>query len=585
MSLCVAILLIFCGSSTAKTVQTRRAYDFWHAMGVNTAHWVSDDEYRSEFDTVKARLKELDIRYCRDGLRVSSQSYLKALYDESGIKFIVGSSEKTGDLLDPDKIDAQLDLFDDYPEMLLAIQGPNEPDGWLRNFNSNWISNLRAYQLALFNKVKGRNNLMDKPVLGPPIAYVQDWGDDIGDIEDRCDYGSFHPYSEWPEKADSWTDRIDGTNFMTPTKADWISEFGWRSPAPAASYTVSEDVHARYVLRGMTEYFRVGIPKINLYDLIDTAPIEGHNGFGLLRKDLSKKPSFSALRDLIAIIKDTDSIFSPESLSYTLDGDMTDVRELLLQKGNGEFLLILWQAKMSWNFHPQPGNEIDIPTRYVNLDVQTPHSQITMYDPQKNGVTGSIVNAGSQIGIDDRVTVYKIAPPGKGAYNGPHAIPGRIEVENYDEGGEGVSYYDSDVTNHGNAYRFAGVDIKATGDTEGGGYDVGWTVTGEWMEYTINTVTAGTWNIHVRAGSGTDGASINLTLDDQSLGTVGIPNLNNWSDKQTVIIPDVELSAATDAILRLEITGDGADINWVEFVKAASTNLNQLTLSLHKKKR
>ena len=39
--------------------------------------------------------------------------------------------------------------------------------------------------------------------------------------------------------------------------------------------------------------------------------------------------------------------------------------------------------------------------------------------------------------------------PGKPYQGRAQAIPGRIEMELYDSGGEGVAYHDTDAVNHG----------------------------------------------------------------------------------------------------------------------------------------
>jgi hypothetical protein len=161
--------------------------------------------------------------------------------------------------------------------------------------------------------------------------------------------------------------------------------------------------------------------------------------------------------------------------------------------------------------------------------------------------------------------------PGRSTYNGPHKIPGRTEAEDYDNGGEGVAYHDSDAVNNGGAYRTDGVDVKTTGDAQGGGYDVGWTETGEWMEYTIDSIKADKYDIRLRVGSAITGAQVRVKLDGAALGTISVPNLGNWNDKQIVAISGVTLAAGTNKILRLEIAGSGADINWIEVVKAATT--------------
>src|SRR6185295_4181981 len=49
----------------------------------------------------------------------------------------------------------------------------------------------------------------------------------------------------------------------------------------------------------------------------------------------------------------------------------------------------------------------------------------------------------------------------------PWPIPGTVQAENFDNGGEGTAYHDNDSVNNGGAYRPTGVDIEAT--TDGGG--------------------------------------------------------------------------------------------------------------------
>ena len=63
----------------------------------------------------------------------------------------------------------------------------------------------------------------------------------------------------------------------------------------------------------------------------------------------------------------------------------------------------------------------------------------------------------------------------------PHAIPGRVEAEHYDEGKAGVAYADSDEKNHGAEYRgVTQVDIEKRSDASNG-HGIGWTRAGEWL--------------------------------------------------------------------------------------------------------
>ena len=68
----------------------------------------------------------------------------------------------------------------------------------------------------------------------------------------------------------------------------------------------------------------------------------------------------------------------------------------------------------------------------------------------------------------------------------PHAIPGRIEMEESDEGGEGIAYHDIDTIDRGVMYeQMKGLMPQVPS---------GWTsfagVNGEWLEYTVEILRA-----------------------------------------------------------------------------------------------
>ena len=96
-------------------------------------------------------------------------------------------------------------------------------------------------------------------------------------------------------------------------------------------------------------------------------------------------------------------------------------------------------------------------------------------------------------------------------------IPGKIEIENFDKGGQGNAYNDSGVLNNGGEYRITeGVDIQTTTDT-GGGYNVGWTATGEWMEYLVDVQQSGTYTITLRAAA-IAVAGVHIEIDGVQIG-------------------------------------------------------------------
>src|SRR6188474_3893361 len=74
-----------------------------------------------------------------------------------------------------------------------------------------------------------------------------------------------------------------------------------------------------------------------------------------------------------------------------------------------------------------------------------------------------------------------------------HVIPGTIELEDFDEGGEGVAYHDLDPQNQEKKeppYRKTGVDLEWR-EAASGKFNLGWTRPGEWLIYRVDVKAAG----------------------------------------------------------------------------------------------
>ncbi|HLX94348.1 MAG TPA: glycoside hydrolase family 3 C-terminal domain-containing protein [Verrucomicrobiae bacterium] len=160
------------------------------------------------------------------------------------------------------------------------------------------------------------------------------------------------------------------------------------------------------------------------------------------------------------------------------------------------------------------------------------------------------------------------------------ALPGRIEAENYDMGGEGVAYNNTTVGNPGGVYRSDDIGIEPTSDT-GGGYDVGWLNTGEWLEYTVNPPDpSAIYSISIRAAAPASGGQLRLRLDGAVLGTVAIPGTGGYQSWQTVTLPNVPIPGGSGShALRLEVLSSGFNINWVELDRVQICGTNDIALN------
>lgn len=107
-------------------------------------------------------------------------------------------------------------------------------------------------------------------------------------------------------------------------------------------------------------------------------------------------------------------------------------------------------------------------------------------------------------------------------------IPGIVQAEDYDTGGEGVAYHDNDSTNQGGVYRPAdGVDIESNG---AGGYNVGWIEDGEWLRYTLNATNSFTNQLRYKIASDDPAAhSLRLSLDGATVDIRNSEPTGGWT--------------------------------------------------------
>ncbi|MEQ1727930.1 MAG: carbohydrate-binding protein [Vicinamibacterales bacterium] len=141
------------------------------------------------------------------------------------------------------------------------------------------------------------------------------------------------------------------------------------------------------------------------------------------------------------------------------------------------------------------------------------------------------------------------------------AVPGTLEVEQFDAGGEAVAYHDTTSGNAGGALRSSSdVDIE---NTSGGGQNVGWVAAGEWLAYSVNVSSAGTYSAQFRVASLGRGGSFHLEMNGTNVsGALTVPDTGGWQSWQT-LTASVQLSAGPQvARLVIDSTGTNAAGNF-----------------------
>jgi len=167
-----------------------------------------------------------------------------------------------------------------------------------------------------------------------------------------------------------------------------------------------------------------------------------------------------------------------------------------------------------------------------------------------------------------------------------HELPGIINAVDYDLGNQGIAYNDSEywrvsdgtTGNSGYNYRNDGVDIQVSSDPEGFGYNVGWTNRFEWMEYTVDILEDGAYEISVRGASNTGGtrtgADIRLFMDGDAIGEVEVGNTGGWQNWVTRKTRVLELKAGTQRVFRVTFADTEVNLNQITFNKVSVVDID-----------
>jgi hypothetical protein len=196
--------------------------------------------------------------------------------------------------------------------------------------------------------------------------------------------------------------------------------------------------------------------------------------------------------------------------------------------------------------------------------------------------------------------VYKAADTGKPYQNNVQQLPGRLECEFYNEGGEGIAYHDTDSANNGsgklnpadgtflNEFRMKeGVDISYTKPTpvddnpynktprDMGKLYVGWTKPGEWLNYTVKVNKAGTYPIALLYTSNGDG-TISIDVDGKdATGPLKISSTHD--DRDTVAWRQWHHWNKADAIGSINLK-KGVHVLTIRIVDNGNVNLDYLDI-------
>ncbi|MBO7442918.1 MAG: glycoside hydrolase family 11 protein, partial [Paludibacteraceae bacterium] len=150
-------------------------------------------------------------------------------------------------------------------------------------------------------------------------------------------------------------------------------------------------------------------------------------------------------------------------------------------------------------------------------------------------------------------------------YKSAISIPGTLEGEHYDIGGNGNAYKDSDDENEGDA-KFRtdeGVDIVKGGT----GMAIGYTTSSEWLEYTVKVEKTAKYDLTANASNGGGEINFDLYIDDAKVATVSGSKTDSWDTYTALEATTTKEIKAGEHILKIKFESSNNNIDYIKFVE------------------
>jgi hypothetical protein len=360
------------GSATPSRVTAASAAVFLNSIGINTH---VDQGY--DPGSYLEPLRYTGIRQVRDGTRNISADIM--IHQQTGVRFALISGGDLRAFFSAAKHLAQADA-------LLALEGPNEPNNFPIVYdgrkgggpNGSWVP-VAEYQKALYAGVRSDPVLRKYPVFSPSetgaetdnvglqFLVVPDGANTLFPKGTRfADYVNAHNYvsgngnqyednqawnaadptlqGRWDglygNNAVTWLKRYHGySDTQLPTVPRVTTETGWEATADAESQRTQGTILTNTYLA----QFKRGWAYTFVYEMKDGEGSIGEQG---LYRGNTPKLAAVYLHNLTALLSDNRPISKPGSLDYVIRDQPVTVHDLLLQKSDGRFELVIWDERV-----------------------------------------------------------------------------------------------------------------------------------------------------------------------------------------------------------------------------------------------
>jgi len=393
----IAICVALANSALAQTgsLTSKKAYDFWNSTGVQL-HADFGTKCYSNYPKMNSDIANLGIAHVRDGLgnvdphitwmgvKFADPNYvneIKTLESSYGITAFLtwdwngsfgsaGQSQISGSnwVYIGNDIKA-------YQPAIDSIEVNNEPDLSGITYSGTGFPTGMFWQTSEMANVILWNGITGVQLVAPPCGESVNYtprgvgGGLKSDVAPGYanTYGGGHYY---PNLPDAMPDSAWGSYGTSPgTLASAISDsqtYTGSNPIYNGETGIDDyDFNGDQTVEGFfepllyVEHFRQGIARTSLYELYDEPGITGREGhWGIMNCDgsnnSSPKPAYSAIKNMMAIVKDTNpASFTPSNVLYSLTGypsaNPNIHYQVIESSDQNTWYLLIWNNVSIWN--------------------------------------------------------------------------------------------------------------------------------------------------------------------------------------------------------------------------------------------
>lgn len=392
--LALALLASAFGCASATAAPAVPADTFRDAVGVNT-HVMHGDSPYWNLPELSSALAYLGVRHVRDGMRWYRTRATQWFVEEQARRFrSLADDGVRFDLLLPGPREGYGTVREALDAMAAtggteSVEVANEWD--LNGDPVAWTGQLHGHLREARKELDAHLALRGTPLVGPGFGRPGS-SERFGDESALVDLGNAHPYTAGlpPEVGESPVQRslagnIDALRIVSGDRPFVFTESGYHDALNAASGQAPVDraTAAVYTVRTLLEHVRAGATRTYLYELADSFadPAMGNPEahFGLFDFTWQPKPAATAVRNLLAVLKDPAPAPRGAALDYAIDGPAGDLRELLLSRAGGGFTVALWRTAPVWDVSAQ--RRLTPPATTVTIRLPRPFTTASVFRP------------------------------------------------------------------------------------------------------------------------------------------------------------------------------------------------------------